>query len=637
MTVDPLRLMSLRVRGRLLDHILGVRRPLVVGVHLCLFAAAYGLAFGLRFDFALPHAELKRLAVTVLALVVLRAAAFAMFHLYEGLWRYVGMRDVTTIIKAVTLSSAIFTTADLIVGGHGFPRSVIVLDWVLCVVLTGGLRIATRLLFEHHIALSNEEGERRRAIVVGAGDVADALLREVARGRLPYDIVGLVADDPRARGRRLHGVSVLGGFEQLAAVCAKQDATDVLIALDEGSREEKRVIGTALRGSGIVVRMVPALTALLRGDAGIGQLRRVGDEELLGREPIGTNVEVLREELTGNRVLVTGGAGSIGSELARQIASFGPDVLVLYDRAESDLHIVTLELQERFPGTKIVPVIGDILDEKRVRDVMNDYAPQLVYHAAAYKHVAMMEAHPVEAIKNNVFGTEIVAKAAIDGGATEFVLISTDKAVRPVGIMGMTKRVAELVIRSLAGQGTTFVAVRFGNVLGSNGSVLPIFQRQIASGSAVTVTEPDALRYFMLTSEAVELVLQAGSLGRDGEVYVLHTGEPIRMGDLAENFIRLSGLEPGVEVPIKVTGLKPGERLREELVVDDEDVTTGPHEKILVVREPSFDAAGFSSALEMLRVVTGSAHPTLAVDHLRALVAPRPRATVALPAQYVAS
>jgi FlaA1/EpsC-like NDP-sugar epimerase len=279
-----------------------------------------------------------------------------------------------------------------------------------------------------------------------------------------------------------------------------------------------------------------------------------------------------------------------------------------------------VELRERFGDVKIEAVVGDILDAERVAEIMTIYSPQLVYHAAAYKHVPLMEAHPIEAIKNNVFGTEIVARAAIAAGVTEFVLISTDKAVKPVGIMGMTKRAAELVIRTLAGNGTTFVAVRFGNVLGSNGSVLPLFQKQIASGSPVTVTDPDALRYFMLTSEAVELVLTAGALGRDGEVYVLHTGEPIRIGDLAENFIRLSGFEPRSEVPIHVTGLRPGERMIEEFWANDEHVAEGPHEKIWVVREPGFEEVPTMTAIEMLRSFVDDGKRESSVQLLRTLV-----------------
>ncbi|MEX2393296.1 MAG: polysaccharide biosynthesis protein, partial [Actinomycetota bacterium] len=339
----------------------------------------------------------------------------------------------------------------------------------------------------------------------------------------------------------------------------------------------------------------------------------------------------LSHELKGRRVLVTGAAGSIGSELSRQTASFEPEILVLFDRAESDLYLIYVELRERFPDTKIEAVVGDILDKSRIDQVMVDHSPQLVYHAAAYKHVPLMEAHPIEAIKNNVFGTAMVARSAIAHGVSEFVLISTDKAVRPVGIMGMTKRSAEFVIRSLAGQGTTFVAVRFGNVLGSNGSVLPVFQKQIASGSALTVTDPEALRYFMLTSEAVELVLTAGALGNDGEVYILHTGEPIRIGDLAENFIRLSGFEPELDVPIEITGLRPGERMIEEFWWDADEVEEGPHEKIRVVRERRFDVMTFLSAFEMLSAFVDAGKVEASVNLLKSIatvdhVSPSPQA-----------
>ena len=605
----------------MIDQTVRYRRPLIVAAHLGLFALSYVTAFALRFDFALGQDQLRLMLLTLPIVVALRAGAFGAFRLYEGLWRYVSVRDVLEMVKAVTVSSALFTLGSLFLGLRGLPRSVLLLDWVLCVGVSGGLRIAARAVLERRPSLAKEVAEPRRALVVGAGDVAEALLREIGRGALPYTVTGLVTDDPTLRGRRLRGVSILGAVDDIPALCQRYDVSEVLIASVNGSAGDRREIALKCREAKVQLRSVPALPELLQGRAGIGQLRLVNDEELLGRTAIGTNVERLREELTGRRVLVTGAAGSIGSELARQIASFEPEVLVLFDRAESDLYVAYVELRERFGDVKIEAVVGDILDIPRVQQVMDDYSPQLVYHAAAYKHVPLMEAHPIEAIKNNVIGTEIVARAAIDAGVSEFVLISTDKAVRPVGIMGMTKRAAEFVIRSLAGRGTTFVAVRFGNVLGSNGSVLPLFQKQIASGSPVTVTDPDALRYFMLTSEAVELVLTAGALGRDGEVYVLHTGEPVRIGDLAENYIRLAGFEPEVEVPIRVTGLRPGERLREELWVEDEMVVPGPHEKIKVVRELAFAEQGFRSSLDMLRALVDEGMKESAVQLLRSLVA----------------
>ena len=613
------RRLGYRMRDRMLDRAVRYRRPLIVAVHLGLFAVSYGLAFGLRFDLDIPSDQVERLLLTIPAIVVLRAAAFWRLHLYEGLWRYASIRDVVEILKAVSMSSVVFAAGALAFVGPGYPRSILILDWVLCVGLTAGLRIASRVVLERR-----QPGilgaDRKRALVVGAGDVAEALLREINRGALPYTVIGLVTDEPLMRGRRLHGVGVLGGIGDIPQLCDRHDVGEVLIATVDGEAGDKTRIGDVCKQAGVVLRTVPALHDLLQGRAGVAQLRTVSDEELLGRAVIGTNVGRLREALAGRRVVVTGAAGSIGSELARQIAGFQPDVLVLYDRAESDLYLTYLELRERFPEVKIEAVVGDILDADRLRQVMTEYAPQLVYHAAAYKHVPLMEAHPIESIKNNVLGTEIVAQAAIEAGATEFVLISTDKAVNPVGIMGMTKRTAEFVIRSLAGHGTRFVAVRFGNVLGSNGSVLPLFHKQITSGQAVTVTDPDALRYFMLTAEAVELVLTAGALGHDGEVYVLNTGEAIRIGDLAENFIRLSGFEPEVDVPIRVTGLRPGERMIEELWDADEDVVPGPHEKIMVVREFGFDEEAFLSSLEWLRYFVESGKREAAVQLLRSIV-----------------
>jgi FlaA1/EpsC-like NDP-sugar epimerase len=593
------------------------RRPLIVAAHIGLFAASYALAFGLRFDFNLAPEYSRTLLVTLPVIVALRAAAFWAFHLYEGLWRYVSVRDVVELLKAVTAASLAFGAGVMVSGLAGFPRSVLILDWIVCIGLTGGLRIVSRLVLERR---HSDGAERKKAIVVGAGDVAEALLREIGRGALPYRVVGLVTSDPRMHRRRLHGVGVIGGLDDLARLCSDRDVSEVLLADDNGDSAQRRTIADRCREARVTLRSVPPLVDLLQGRAGIGQLKAVSDTELLGRSRIGTDLELLRERIAGRRVLVTGAAGSIGSELARQIASFEPERLVLLDRAESDLYLSYTELAERHPTLKIEAAVGDILDEGRVRQVMTDCAPELVYHAAAYKHVPLMEAHPIEAIKNNILGTETVARAAVEAGACEFVLISTDKAVRPVGIMGMTKRASELVVRSLAGQGTTFVAVRFGNVLGSNGSVLPLFQRQISSGSPVTVTDPEALRYFMLTSEAVELVLQAGALGSDGEVYVLHTGEPMRIGSLAENFIRLSGLEPELDVPIEVTGLRPGERLREELVVDDEDVAPGPHPKILVVREPNFASSEFRQNLEKLKCLAGEDRREASVQLLRSIV-----------------
>jgi FlaA1/EpsC-like NDP-sugar epimerase len=343
----------------------------------------------------------------------------------------------------------------------------------------------------------------------------------------------------------------------------------------------------------------------------------VRPEGLLGREAVRLDFDRLREELRGRRILVTG--GSIGSELCRQLAAFEPGLLVLFERAESSLYFIHLELHSRHRKLQVVPVVGDILDRQKVEEVITAYAPEVIYHAAAYKHVPLMEAHPLEAIENNVFGTETVALAARRGGVKKFVLISTDKAVRPVGVMGMTKRVAECLLLSLDGGPTTFVAVRFGNVLGSDGSVPPLFRWQIAQGGPLTVTDPEATRYFMLLSEAAQLVLQAGAMGKGGEVFFLDKGEPIRILDLAENLVRLSGLEPGQDIPIQVVGLRPGERLREALVQEQEELLPTAHDKVFMVQNHRFDAEGFRQDLERLRRLVAARDREGAVEQLKAI------------------
>jgi len=436
---------------------------------------------------------------------------------------------------------------------------------------------------------------------------------------LPYRVVGLVADDPRLRGRRLHGVSVLGRVDDLPLVAAATGADLVLIASPDPD-DKQRVVDVCRRAE-LEVKGVPALQDLLQGRALIAQLRDVDLDTLLRRSTNGAMTEEVRRDLRNRRVLVSGAAGSIGSELARQIAACGPALLVLLDRNESDLYFNAVELGERHPEIHIEARVGDITDEPFVRRVMRRFAPEIVYHAGAYKHVPLMESQPIEAIKNNVFGTEIVALAAAEAGVRRFVNISTDKAVHPVSVMGMTKRASEWIVASLAGRGTTFVSVRFGNVLGSHGSVLPLFHQQVARGSPLTITDPDATRYFMVVSEAVDLVLQAGRIGTDGEVYVLNMGEPVRIGDLASNLIRLAGLEPEIDVPIEVVGLRPGERLHEQPGIgSDEEATPSENEHILVVRGPAPDPAEFQARLNDLRerVIAGDADGAASV--LRDLV-----------------
>lgn len=590
-----------------------------VAIHAALIVLAYFLAFAVRFDFRVPTVEWHRFLGTFPFLLMVKAIAFGFFHLYEGFWRYVSMRDVLAIFKAGTLGSLVFTTGILVFFGPGFSLSVLLMDWVICLTLVGGPRFGFRALDEWR--RKSGRAEKKRALIVGAGDGGETLMREIERNlEVDYEVVGFVDDDPSKRKRRIHGIEVLGAVDQLPHLCRSERAQEILIAIPSANREQKRRIIDWCRASGLPFKTIPPLDELLQGKARIGQLKEVRPEDLLGREAVQLNLDRLRQELKGKRILVTGAAGSIGSELCRQVAIFEPQMLLLFDRAESNLYFLYLELNRLYPSLKVIPVVGDILNRRKVVEVIETYTPDILYHAAAYKHVPLMEDYPLEAVQNNVFGTEIVARAACQAGVKKFVLISTDKAVKAVGIMGMTKRMAECILLCFVGGPTTFVAVRFGNVLGSDGSVLPLFKWQIANGGPVTVTDPEAYRYFMLLSEAAQLVLQAGAMGRGGEVFLLDMGEPVKILDLAENVIRLSGLEPWKEIPIEVIGLRPGERLREELVLDEEKLIASEHERVFLVQNHRFDRESFQRELETVRRLVAERDREGAIARLKAMV-----------------
>ena len=602
------------------ERFLPYRRPTIVAAHVALVSLAYLFAFLLRFDFRLPAVQWGVFLWTLPLLLIVRMSVFAWLHLYEGLWRYVSMRDIITILKAGTLGSLVFSGVILIFFRQGFPRSVLVTEWILCLALVGGVRLALRAVRESKI--SNHHASGRRALIVGAGDVGEMLIRDIKRNTgLSYEVIGFVDDDAKKHGRRIHGIEVLGYIHQLSNVCKSQQVEEILVAIPSATEEQASHIIRHCQDSGIPFKTVPSLKALLQGKVRIGQLREVKPEDLLGRDPVRLDVERLQLEIGENRILITGAAGSIGSELSRQVARFKPEMLLLFDRSESNLYFINQELQDLHPQLNIVPIVGDILDRKHIEEVILIYRPQLIYHAAAYKHVPLMEEQPFEAINNNVFGTEELALAARHGGVKKFVLISTDKAVKPVGIMGMTKRMAERIIQSCNGGPTIFVSVRFGNVLGSDGSVLPLFQWQIAKGGPVTVTDPEASRYFMLVSEAAQLVLQAGAMGKGSETFFLDMGEPVRIGDLAESMIRLSGFEPGKEIPIEVIGLRPGERLSETLIMDGEELVPTEHKKVLMVQNHRLDAVAFQKDFEALRKMVLARDRDGAVAQLRSMAA----------------
>jgi FlaA1/EpsC-like NDP-sugar epimerase len=581
-----------------------------------LVVVSFVLAFEIRFDFRVPSEEFDRALITLPALLAIRLAAFAKYRLFQGLWKYTSTSDVIAILKATIAGSAIFMISTLIVVGADFPRSVYLLEFGMTAMFIAGVRLFALALRQRSLV----EGERK-ALIVGAGDAAESLIRSIqATPELNYSVVGMVDDDQRRVGRRIRGIPVLGRIEAAPHLATSLEVDEILMAIPSASAEEQRRAAEVCRASGVPVRSVPPLRQLLEGTASITQLKRVEPEDLLGREAIQIDVARLREQIGGRRVLVTGAAGSIGAELCRQIASYQPSELVLFERAESNLYFTHLDLVQRHPGLKVVPVIGDILDRQLVQEVMVKHSPHLVYHAAAYKHVPLMEAHPLEAIANNVIGTQVVARAAQDAGVATFVLISTDKAVAPVGVMGMSKRVAEGVLLTLQGGSTTFTAVRFGNVLDSDGSVLPLFRWQIAMGGPVTVTDAEASRYFMLISEAAQLVLQAGAMAAGGEVYFLDMGQPVKIIKLAEDLIRLSKEAGHPDVPIEVVGLRPGERLTEELVRESERLLETGHPKIAMSERVAFDKERFEAELDALRYLVEQRDATVAVERLSSMM-----------------
>lgn len=574
-----------RALARLSTLAFRYRRLMVITTHLMLVLASYTLAFVLRFDGMMPSAYDRLFVVTLAPLVLFRLGAFAFYRLYSGWWRYVGMRDMFALIKAIAISSALFTVLLVFTGqAYAFPRSVIVIDAVLTLFFIGGVRFALRALRENRRPVAG--GPRlRRVLIVGAGDAGELLLREMHNNRgLGYVPVGFVDDDIRKTGFHIHGVPVLGTTESLGETLATNPTDELIIAIPSASRDQIQKIVNRCLATRLPFKILPAIAAL-SGRVQMSQVRPVRVEDLLGRDPVDLDSAIVHGAIAGRRVLITGAGGSIGAELARQIASFGPAALTLIERSENALFLIEQELHRKHPALDVRPAICDICESADVVRLFREARPEIVYHAAAFKHVPMMEAHVCHAVQNNVFGTRNVADAAVQYGAT-FVLISTDKAVSPTNIMGATKRLAEQLVLSLANaRAHHFVAVRFGNVLGSNGSVVPLFTEQIADGGPVTVTHPEATRYFMTIPEAVQLVLQASALdeARD-RIAMLEMGHPVKIVDLARNLIRLSGLEPDADIPIVFTGLRPGEKLHEQLTSDTEETMPTRFEKIRIVK-----------------------------------------------------
>jgi FlaA1/EpsC-like NDP-sugar epimerase len=541
------------------------------------------VAFLLRFDLSLPSAYRIYLAYALPIWILVKIAVFHVAKLDRGLWRYLSVGDLSRIAYGNLTASVVSCILIKVIAPRGFPRSIYILDLMICFLATSGLRLILRLMLEVTSNARSTKGVEKTTLIYGAGDAGITLLREIRNNpRLSYRVLGFLDDRPDKKGLRLAGAPVLGGGDQAESLVTRHNVETILIAIPSASGVEMTRILELCHKAGVECKTVPGLAEVIEGSGLASQIREVAVEDLLGRTPVRLEEDQIRGTLEGKVVLVTGAAGSIGSELCRQIARFHPAGIVGFEIAESPLFEIDREMRQMFPQVPFHPEIGSIQNRARLDDVLRQHKPSVVYHAAAYKHVPLMEAHVFEAIENNVFGTYNVAVAAAEHGVEHFVMISSDKAVRPTNIMGTTKRVAELVLLALQNGCTKYVAVRFGNVLGSSGSVIPIFKKQIAAGGPITVTHPEMRRFFMTIPEACQLVLQASAIGKGGQICVLDMGQPVKIVDLARNLILLSGLKPDEDIKIEFTGMRPGEKLYEELSTLLEDTVPTEHEKIRI-------------------------------------------------------
>jgi FlaA1/EpsC-like NDP-sugar epimerase len=585
--------LSDRAKNVVHDH----RRLVVVVGQLLLIAASNYAAWLLRYDGDLPSWAVRSVLYTLPVIVIVRAITFVPFRLYQGLWRYTSVHDIQALLGGIGTSSVVsLLIVSAFFGFDAYPRSIFIIDALLLTVLLGSTRMFRRVYLE----IARPAGVVRRVLVYGAGGAGAMIVREMKVQPYGYRPIGFVDDDSRKTGERIHGLPVLGTRLELAAIIERQRPDEVLIAIPGADPSVIRGVVKALEPFRLPIKTLPNLRDLLDGTVTVTQIRNLAVEDLLARAPVGLDDTQVRHLVKGRRVLVTGAAGSIGSELCRQIGGFEPESLLMLDRSENGLYAIADELDELVARGTARAIVGDVTDVALVNGLLAAHRPHLIFHAAAHKHVPLMEQHPCEAVKNNITGTRVMVEAAEKHGASRFILISSDKAVNPTSVMGATKRIGEMIIQSASSRGRTeFLAVRFGNVLGSSGSVVPKFLKQIEAGGPVTVTHPDITRYFMLIPEAVQLVLHAASMGGAGTVYVLEMGEPVKVVDMARQLIRGAGYVPDQEIVISFIGLRRGEKMHEELVADREVVEASRVQKVLQIRPadiPDRDLLGFEIA-----------------------------------------
>lgn len=572
----------------------------------CLVGFSYLLAYLLRFEFRIPGYMWTSFRSSVLYVIAIKLLVFMLFGLYKGMWRYTSLVDLIDIIKATIVSSGIISLLILFLYRfEGFPRSVFVIDAVLTLVFISGLRAAIRLHLSGNGKYSffrrKPDTHMKRLLIIGAGDAGEKMLREINENpQMHYQVVGFLDDDPQKHGMHIHGVPVLGSVPDIRRLALRNVMDEILIAIPSASANKMRTTIAACEASRRKFRIIPGIGEMIDGKISFQSIREVSFEDLIGREPIDFDMKSIGNYLAGKTILVTGAAGSIGSELCRQISPFQPKELILFDKGENNLFHIEMEFRQAFPRTPIIPVLGDVKNKLSLQRHFERFKPQVVFHAAAYKHVPIVELHPWEGVFNNIVGTKNALDISSELGVERFLLVSTDKAVRPGNVMGATKRVAEMLTSSFASSAARYVSVRFGNVIGSEGSVVHLFKKQIERFGPVTVTDPEITRYFMTIPEACKLILQAGAMGEGGEIFILDMGTPVKILDLAKNQIRRSGFIPGEEIEIKFVGLRPGEKLHEELITKGEGIIRTTHGKILALKGLSFDYGWLSGKIDEL-------------------------------------
>jgi len=596
---------------------------LILAGDISFIIIAFIAAHMLRFEGNIPAEYWAGLKKMLPVIVIVKVGVFFIFKLYAGMWRYASLVDLFNVVKASVSSSLIIILFVLFLYRfEGYSRSVFLIDWILTLFLIGGIRAGIRIVLSNNLRSFfsfRDSGDCKRMIIVGAGGAGEKVLREIHDNPgLNYNVIGFLDDDPYKRGKAIHGVPVLGTPGQVQQFKSYFD--EVLIAIPSARGEVIRKIVSACERIGKRVRIIPNMGELIGGKLSLKAIRNITLEDLLGRDEIYLEQDKIDSYLKDKRVLVTGAGGSIGSELVRQIGRFKPQALGLVEFSEYNLFQIEMEIRQKLGTVSVEGFLADIRDGRSVRRVFDSFQPDVVFHAAAYKHVPLQEITPWEAVVNNVLGTRNLVDAAIASNVKKFVLVSTDKAVRPSNVMGATKRIAEMLIQTANGNGTSFIAVRFGNVIGSSGSAIPVFQKQIAQGGPVTVTHPDIQRYFMSIPEAAQLILQAGAMGEGGEIFILDMGKPVRILDMARELIRLHGLEPDKDIPIKFIGLRPGEKLYEELITKGEGIVETYHEKIVVLRGRYGNPGNLNIRVDELLALAVNCDAQLIRDKLKEIV-----------------